>query len=121
MRLVKATDDPKNRHGWPIPLLAVLVTFACLFHVTALVKMTVADHFALIDALTIKEMTIIKFVQRELWMPFIYIALVAGSVLHLEIKGAPRCTVWVTFSAFVLPILIYIRACTHIVFQTHLH
>jgi hypothetical protein len=72
-------------------------------------------QFAVMDDRTMREVRVIDFLHANLWLPLLYSAVFAGSVLWLEYRGAPRWAVWGTFVLLALPCLTYARACLHIV------
>ena len=59
-------------------------------------------------------MTLIDFINGHGWMAMAYVAVFLGSLVWLEMRGAPRWSVWTTFLILSLPCFAYLRACLYI-------
>jgi hypothetical protein len=104
-----------NRHSASSVLLLLLLSASTFAHVLARVRMDMASRqFAIMDDRTIRQMGLIDFMHAHYWVAIAYAAVYLGSLLWLEIRGAPRWAVWVTFGLLALPCLVYAGACLRI-------
>jgi len=71
-------------------------------------------QFAIMDGPTIRQMSLIDFIQAHHWITIGYAAFFLACLIWLKIRNAPRWTVWVTFCALALPCLVYIEVCARI-------
>ena len=113
-----AEQPPTNRHpASTIPLAALLG--ACVFaHLAALSWMeTPGRQVASLPARTVRCMTLIDFINNHGWMALAYVATFLGCLVWLEIRAAPRWSVWTTFVILSLPCLAYLRACLYLGWQ----
>jgi hypothetical protein len=104
-----------NRHG-ASSIFAILFLGAISFaHFMARTRMDICHRqFALMYSRTIHEMALIDFIDSHFWLVFAYAVLYVASLLWLEIRSAPRWTIWLTFVLLAVPTMVYARAALHI-------
>jgi len=95
-------------------MLALVLGLAVLVHGMARLKMDLADHFALMDMRTLRELRLIAYVHTHLWLPASYAVVFFACLLWLEIRVVPRWAVWLSFILLSMPCLAYMWACAHI-------
>ena len=104
-----------NRHSAPSVLLLLILGASTFAHVLAHVRMDAASRqFAIMDDRTIGQMRIIDFVHAHCWVVIAYAVVFLASLLWLELRDAPRWSIWVTFAVLALPFLAYAEACLRI-------
>jgi hypothetical protein len=110
-----ATVKWLNRHGVS-PTLATLLLLLCVgAHILALTKMDIVNRqFPLMNARTAHNMALIDFLNGHLWFAIGFAFLFIGSLLHLELRNAPRWSVWLVFFSFAAPCIAYLMVCAYI-------
>ena len=84
-------------------------------HFLALVKMDVVERkFPIMNPSTEHNMVLIDFLNGHRWFVVVFILMFIGSLLYLELRNAPRWSVWLTFFAFAAPCLEYLMVCGYI-------
>jgi len=97
-------------------MLLVLLLGACaLADFLARTRMYLANRkFAIMDVHTLRQMGLIDFIHAHTWIIFTYVAVFTAFLLWLELRAAPRWSVWATFIVLALPMVAYGSACLHI-------
>jgi len=85
---------------------------------TAVVADTVAYHkmqlLTFVDAATYYQMAMIAFIHPHWWLALPYFAGILTRIFWLEVRGAPRRSVWLTLILLLTPCLMYTWACLSI-------
>jgi uncharacterized membrane protein YecN with MAPEG domain len=92
-----------------LPLLAVVGAGA---HFLARFRMERSGRqFAFMDPITVRHMPLIDTMHAHLGYAVGYAAVFLGTLLWLELRGAPRWVIWITFALLSVPSLDYTWAC----------
>src|SRR5438105_1958208 len=104
-----------NRHAASSVLLFLLVGTVAFLDFLAWFRMEMVQRkFMLMNPQTIHGMRAIDLIHDEFWMVIVYVAVFWAGLLWLEIRNAPRWTVWLTFAFLAMPCLTYASICAYI-------
>ena len=96
-------------------LLVFLMVGCGLADHLARTRLDPGNHtLASMDGHTMRQMRLIDFAHAHSWMVFVYVAVFLAFLLWLELRNAPRWSVWATFAMLALPALAYGSACLHV-------
>ena len=104
-----------NRHTVALAGAISLLGICGFTHFLALVKMDVMERkFPIMNPRTEHNMALIDFLNGHRWFVAVFILMFIGSLLYLELRNAPRWSVWLTFFVFAAPCLMYLMVCAYI-------
>ena len=106
-----------NQRGGSFLFVAVLFGVCALTHLLATFKM--GSSFALVDDRTIGEINLIGFVERHFWILGVYFGFLLSAAFWLGMRSASRGITFLSLLLLSVPLLLYIRACSHIFFKIH--
>ena len=96
-------------------LLVLLLATCAVIDFLARARMELANRkFAVMDVHTLRQIRLIDFTHAHSWIVFAYVAVFLAFLLWLELRTAPRWSIWGTFMALSVPALLYANACLHI-------
>ena len=108
-------SDWMNQHGAALVLFMIVMIVCVNTHMWGFAKATTfKGRFLLWDDRAAGEVNLIQSVHAHWWIAIPYGVLVASCLAWLEIRNAPRWTVWVSFLLLSLPAAAYANACAHI-------
>ena len=111
-------SDWIEQHGTALVLFMIVMIVCVNTHMLGRAKATIfKGKFLLWDDCAAAEVNLIHYVHAHWWIAIPYGIFVASCLGWLEIRNAPRWTVWVSFLLLSLPAIAYARACAHIFFK----
>src|SRR6266568_8045440 len=100
-----------NRHSAAIFGATLLFALCGFTHFLALEKMgSVGRQFPIMNLRTEHSMALIDFLNSHRSYAAIFILVFIGSLLYLELRDAPRWSVWLVFFLFAAPCIVYLIA-----------
>src|SRR5450631_69486 len=110
-----ATAKWVNRHCSSLVLAASLLLPCGVEHIMALARMdSVNRQFPIMNLRTERGMATIDFLNDNRWIAWVFAVAFIGSLLYLELRAAPRWSVWLVFFSFTAPCIFYLIGCAYI-------
>jgi len=104
-----------NRHCTAVALATLLFVLCGFDHFLALVKMdAVSRRFPIMNSQTERSMAAIDFLHGHRWFAGVFMLVFIGSLLYLELRNAPRWSVWLVFLFLAAPCVAYLMICAYI-------
>ena len=101
-----------NRRGAPIAVVALLVGVAVVVHRASLTHVkTMGVGWSQTERAIGARIQFMSYLDQHPWLVLPYIAVCAGTLIWLQIRGAPRWALRISFAFLTLPIFGYMWIC----------
>ncbi len=101
-----------DRHGAAPALIALLLIVTIYVHTVAHRKAQALSRVtAGLDVKTVRRMHVVEYMHTHPSLLLLFVGVMAGSLLWLEMRRAPRWSVWCATGFLSLPCFAYIYGC----------